>query len=219
MFPQGELSVLEVKRKPNDSRSTRNANAASAISDYQAMRAETQSSRTTDNVTDSLTAPSEARVPVLVPIPKDDKNYQTRIPVITGEANYKGTLPIDGVLVGQLGAHGGNLAVRQRSGSAFSSQPELSGEISFRDALRVNGHIAGTVYSKSGTLFVDVSATIDGNVEVGIAIISGTVRGDVVAHQRVELGPSSRIYGNIWTRSLAIKDGAIFDGVCTMIGE
>jgi cytoskeletal protein CcmA (bactofilin family) len=45
------------------------------------------------------------------------------------------------------------------------------------------------------------------------------VKGDIVARERVELGPVSRIYGNIWTRSLMIKDGAIFEGVCRMIGE
>ncbi|MDQ1728290.1 MAG: hypothetical protein QOD33_415 [Pyrinomonadaceae bacterium] len=144
-------------------------------------------------------------------------NCQTRIPVITGEAHYKGLLPVDGVLLGQLGGNGGSLGIRQRSGSAFASQPELSGEINFRDLVRVNGHIAGTVYSQSGTLIVDSTATVEANVDVAVAVIGGTVRGDIVAHERIELGPAAKIYGNIWTRSIAIKDGALFDGVCTMM--
>jgi cytoskeletal protein CcmA (bactofilin family) len=52
-----------------------------------------------------------------------------------------------------------------------------------------------------------------------VAVIGGTVHGDIVAHQRIELGPCAKIYGNIWTRSLAVKDGAFFDGVCTMIDD
>lgn len=127
-------------------------------------------------------------------------------------------LPVDGVLVGQLGTNGGSLGVRQKSDSAFASQPELSGEINFRDLVRVNGHIAGTVYSKGGTLIVDTTATVEGNVEVAVAVIGGTVRGDIVAHERIEIGPEAKIHGNIRTRSIAIKDGAVFDGVCTMIG-
>jgi cytoskeletal protein CcmA (bactofilin family) len=119
--------------------------------------------------------------------------------------------------VGQPGGNGG-LGVRQKSSSVFASQPELSGEIDFRDMLRVNGHIAGTVYSKKGTLIVDTLATVEANVEVAVAVIGGTVRGDIVAHERIELGPRAKIHGNIWTRSIAIKDGAVFDGVCTMIG-
>lgn len=137
--------------------------------------------------------------------------------MIIGEVHCKGVLPIDGLVVGQLSGTTGSLGVRQKSGSVFTSQPELSGEISFRDMVRVNGHIAGTIYSKTGTLIVDTHARIDANVEVAVAVISGTVNGDIVAHERVELGPRAKIYGNIWTRSIGIKDGAIFDGVCTMI--
>lgn len=164
----------------------------------------------------SLKAHSTPTVPVL-PVPKECKNYQTRIPVITGEAHYKGMLSIDGLVAGQLGGNGGSLGVRQKSGSAFASQPELAGEINFRDMVRVNGHIAGTVYSKGGTLIIDTTATVDANIDVAVAVIGGTVRGDIVARERIELGPGAKIYGNIWTRSIAMKDGAFFDGVCTML--
>jgi cytoskeletal protein CcmA (bactofilin family) len=164
-----------------------------------------------------LTSSPRALAPGRVPVPKDSNGFQTRPPVIIGEVHYKGTVAVDGILGGQVSGNHGGLGVRQRSNSAFSAQPELSGEISFRDMVRVNGHIAGTIYSKNGTLIVDTLARIDANVEVGIAVISGTVNGDIVAHERVELAASAKIYGNIWTRSIGIKDGAIFDGVCTMI--
>jgi cytoskeletal protein CcmA (bactofilin family) len=159
----------------------------------------------------------KALAPGPVPIPKEGYGFQAKPPVIIGEVHYKGTLAIDGILGGQVNGNHGGLGVRQRSNPAFSSQPELSGEISFRDMVRVNGHVAGTIYSKTGTLIVDTLARIDANVEVAVAIISGTVNGDIVAHERVELGPGAKIYGNIWTRSIGIKDGAVFDGVCTMI--
>jgi cytoskeletal protein CcmA (bactofilin family) len=118
-----------------------------------------------------------------------------------------------------LGGSGGSLAVRQKSSTVFSRGPELSGEISFRDVVRVNGHIAGTVYSERGTLMVDEMARVDANIEVAVAVINGTINGDIVAYQRVEIGPGAKIYGNIWTRSIAIKDGAVFEGVCTMIED
>ena len=159
----------------------------------------------------------KALAPGPVPVPKEGKSFQTRIPVILGDVHYKGTLAIDGFLGGQFSGTAGTLGVRQKSSPIFASQPELSGDISFRDTVRVNGHIAGTIYSKTGTLIVDAHATIEANVEVAVAVIDGTVLGDIVAQERVEIGPSAKIYGNIWTRSIGIKDGAIFDGVCTMI--
>jgi cytoskeletal protein CcmA (bactofilin family) len=211
---QPESALLEVKRKSNDSQSTRGTATAAARA-YQPTHFDRAQSRVPEVMDETERAP--AAVPVLVPAPRESSVNQTRTPVITGEAHYKGMLPIDGIVAGQLGANGGSLAVRQKSNAYAPSRPELAGEISFKDMLRVNGHIAGTVYSKTGTLIIDNSARVDANVEVAVAIISGTMHGDLVAHQRVELGPSAKIYGNIWTRSIAIKDGAIFDGVCTMI--
>lgn len=156
--------------------------------------------------------------PVVTRPASDGKAMQTKLPVLTGEAQCRGMLHLDGVVSGQLGGCGGSLGVRQRSKSFFN-EPEFSGEITFRDMVRVNGHIAGTVYSQKGTLIVDLGATLDANVDVAVAVIGGTVTGDIVAHERVEIGPGAKIYGNIWTRSIEIKNGAIFEGVCTMIAE
>jgi cytoskeletal protein CcmA (bactofilin family) len=144
-------------------------------------------------------------------------NFQARVPVITGEAIYRGSMPVDGTISGQLGA-GSTLTVKQRPRSGpIASVPELDGELIFKDMLRVNGHIAGKVTSQHGTLFVDLSAQVDADIEVGVAVISGTVNGDVIAHERVELGPAAIINGNISTRSLTMKPGAVFQGDCRML--
>lgn len=149
---------------------------------------------------------------------KELKDFQGKLPVITGEVHFKGTLAVDGLLSGQLGSNS-SLGLKQRSSASFLSQAELVGDFSFRDMIRVNGHIAGTVYSKGGTVIVDAGAKVEANVDVAVAVIGGTVKGDIVARERVELGPASKIHGNIWTRSIVIKDGAIFEGVCRMIAE
>lgn len=147
-------------------------------------------------------------------------NHQTKIPVITGEAHYKGMIPVDGILFGQLGHNGGSLALRQNTRSSLPpAQPELSGEITFRDVLRVNGHIAGTISSKNGTLIVDSGAAVDAKVDVAIAVIRGTVIGDIVAQQRIEIARGAKVFGNIWTRSIAVEVGATFDGICTMLED
>ena len=157
--------------------------------------------------------PSHRVTPALV-------KEQAKIPVITGQAQFTGVMPVNGILLGQLGNKGGSLDVRQKPESGLrSSEPELSGQLSFRDLVRVNGHIAGTVYSQDGTLIVDSGAAVDANVHVAIAVIKGTVNGDIVAQQRVELGPGAKVFGNIWTRSLAVDAGAIFDGDCTMLPQ
>jgi cytoskeletal protein CcmA (bactofilin family) len=208
--------MLEVERL-RDNKSGQSVTAAARAVQYRQplVESRTISAEATLN-SQPASVSRKPSVPTLMP-QAQTRGYQTRIPVITGEANYKGILPVDGLVTGQLGGSGGSLAVRQKSRTIFAAGPELSGEISFRDMLRVNGHIAGTVYSERGTLIVDDTARIDANIEVAVAVINGIINGDIVAHQKVEIGPGAKIYGNIWTRSIAIKDGAVFEGLCTMI--
>jgi cytoskeletal protein CcmA (bactofilin family) len=145
-------------------------------------------------------------------------NFQPRNPVITGEAQYKGRLPVDGIVSGQLHAQGGMMVVKQRPRSTHTEPaPELDGEISFKDMLRINGHVAGTVFSAKGTLIVTESAQVDAFVDVAVAIVNGTVNGEIVGRERVELGLGAVINGNISTAKLSIKPGATFQGNCRML--
>jgi len=157
-------------------------------------------------------------MPTARPRRDNGASFQARVPVITGEAVYRGSMPVDGIISGQLGAAGSTLMVKQRPrNGSIESVPELDGELCFRGMLRVNGHIAGKVTSQNGTLIVDPSARVDADIEVGVAVISGTVNGDVIAHERVELGPEAIINGNISTRALKMKPGAVFQGDCRML--
>jgi cytoskeletal protein CcmA (bactofilin family) len=173
-----------------------------------------------ENVIRSVPALSAA-VPLARPR-RENNNYsfQARVPVITGEASFRGWMPVDGIITGQLGANGCALTIKQRPHSgAATSEPELTGEVHFKDMLRINGHIAGKVTSPKGTLLVDGSALVDGDIDVGAVVIGGTVNGDVIAHERVELGPVAVINGNISTRTLTMKPGAIFQGDCRMLKD
>lgn len=146
-------------------------------------------------------------------------HFQPRVPVITGEATYRGYVPIEGVISGQLSATGGGvLTVKQRPRNMrVEAEPELDGEISFKDMLRVNGFVRGKLSSERGTLIIDAAATVDALIDVGVAIIGGAVNGDVFARERVELGPGAVINGNISTPLLSIKPGATFHGECRML--
>ena len=163
---------------------------------------------------------SVGSVPKIRPVPseqpKKETSFQPRLPVITGEAHYRGSFPIDGIISGNLGATGSAVIVKQRP-RVSEPEPELDGELSFKDMLRVNGHIAGKVFSYKGTLIIDASARVDADIDVKICVISGVVNGDVVAHERVELGSGAIINGNIATRAIKMKPGAVFHGDCRML--
>src|SRR6185295_5429541 len=58
---------------------------------------------------------------------------------------------------------------------------------------------------------------VDANIEVAIAMIHGTVNGDIIATQRLELGRAAKLTGNVQTASLMIEPGATFEGSCKML--
>ena len=93
----------------------------------------------------------------------------------------------------------------------------VTGEANFKALMRVDGHLSGRISSSSGTLIVGANGKVDANIEVAIAIVHGTVNGDIIATQRLELGRAAKLNGNIQTASLVIEPGALFEGSCKMI--
>jgi cytoskeletal protein CcmA (bactofilin family) len=152
--------------------------------------------------------------------PGAEPSFVPRVPVITGEATYRGHMPVEGTISGQLSAGGGTMVVKQRPRKVrCDSAPELDGEICFKDMLRINGHVAGSVLSSKGTLIIDEGARVDARIDVSVALVSGTVQGEIVGRQRVELESGAIIYGNISTPKLSIRPGATFHGDCRMLRE
>jgi cytoskeletal protein CcmA (bactofilin family) len=96
------------------------------------------------------------------------------------------------------------------SGTAFT------GEATFKAMMRIDGQLSGRISSSSGTLVIGTNGKVDANIEVAVATVHGTVNGDIVATQRLELGRSAKVNGNIQAPSLIIEQGAIFEGSCKM---
>src|SRR5215203_6146818 len=93
----------------------------------------------------------------------------------------------------------------------------VTGEANFKAMMRVDGHLSGRVSSSSGTLIVGANGKVDANIEVAVAVIHGTINGDIIATQRLELGRAAKVNGNIQTPSLIIEQGAMFEGTCKML--
>ena len=93
----------------------------------------------------------------------------------------------------------------------------VTGEATFKAMMRVDGHLSGRISSSSGTLIVGANGKVDANIEVAVAMIHGTINGDIIATQRLELGRAAKVTGNVQTPSLVIEQGAIFEGSCKMM--
>jgi cytoskeletal protein CcmA (bactofilin family) len=93
----------------------------------------------------------------------------------------------------------------------------LTGETNFQAMLRVDGVLQGTVSSEAGTLIVGSNGQVDANVAVASATVNGTVNGDIVATEKLHLGRTARVVGNVQTPRIVIEEGAILEGSCSML--
>jgi cytoskeletal protein CcmA (bactofilin family) len=91
----------------------------------------------------------------------------------------------------------------------------IEGDLHFEDTFRVDGRLSGKVVS-NGDLVVGEQGQVEGEIHVGRLFVSGTVRGRVLAAQRVEITAQGKAHADLETPSLVIEDGAFFEGHCTM---
>ena len=91
---------------------------------------------------------------------------------------------------------------------------EITGEVKFTDAMRVETRISGKVFSDSGSLLVGEKGHVQATIEVGSVEIFGTVEGSITAKHKVQIRAGSRVTGDIFTPELSIEYGAFFEGKC-----
>ncbi len=89
------------------------------------------------------------------------------------------------------------------------------GKLNFRGAVRIDGNFQGEVES-DGTLVVGQEAVVEGIVRVGQLVLSGKIRGEVVARDKVVLHKSADLHGNLRAPVLVVEEGAILEGNLTM---
>ena len=103
---------------------------------------------------------------------------------------------------------------------SIDSLPGSTCEVTFEGVLHFDGHSMGNIRSAGGVLIVTKKGRVDADIDVGVAVINGTVIGNITASERVFLDSDALVKGQIITRRLSARPGALFDGDCVfMDGE
>lgn len=92
---------------------------------------------------------------------------------------------------------------------------EFKGVLSFEGTVRIDGTLEGEILGED-LLIVGEPAVVKAEIDVGTAVVSGQVTGNIRARQRVELLATSSVTGIIRTPSLVVAAGATFNGNCEM---
>ncbi|MDH4073743.1 MAG: polymer-forming cytoskeletal protein [Gammaproteobacteria bacterium] len=95
------------------------------------------------------------------------------------------------------------------------SNTQVNGDLIFTGGCHVDGTVKGNVSAgkdSHSALSISEDGTIEGGVTVPYVVLNGIVRGDVVASQRVELGPTARVIGNVYYNLIEMAIGAEING-------
>jgi cytoskeletal protein CcmA (bactofilin family) len=88
---------------------------------------------------------------------------------------------------------------------------EVTGKLVFAVPTRIEGKLKGELRA-SDLLVIGAQAVVHANVHAEKLVVLGEVRGQITGASRVEICAGGRVYGEIETRALVVREGARFEG-------
>ena len=103
--------------------------------------------------------------------------------------------------------------------TVFGQETEFDGVLEFTDNLVITGKFKGTIKA-TGNLEIEKTAEcVVDKMKANSIIVSGQIKGNIEAQDKVELCNGSKIKGDIKTCRFRIGENVDFDGRITMIEE
>jgi len=94
-------------------------------------------------------------------------------------------------------------------------QVVVRGELRFAGGLYLEGQLLGSAIAEAGaaaTVTVAPRGRVEGELRAPVVVINGSVKGDVHADERLELGPQARVEGNLHYAVIEMAAGAAVTG-------
>ena len=107
------------------------------------------------------------------------------------------------------GIFSGSESEDSSSPSLLGKEIKVIGEITSKGALRLDGVLEGEI--KASKLVIEKSAKVVGSVTSEDLVIRGRIIGPVFG-KKVRFGSSARVEGDTFHETIAIEDGAYYEG-------
>lgn len=104
-----------------------------------------------------------------------------------------------------------NGATADSRGGILSSGVSITGSLTFRNELLIDGQVDGTINS-GGRLTIGKNAKIKGEIKTKSVVVDGNVEGDITAEERCELRAGCTVNGDIVSPRLVVDEAAAFIG-------
>ncbi|NLM34643.1 MAG: polymer-forming cytoskeletal protein [Clostridiales bacterium] len=100
--------------------------------------------------------------------------------------------------------------------SLIGEQCNIVGDLTGGGLLKIDGSIEGNVNWQDDVI-LGIFSTINGDLSCKNAVVAGKINGNVVCNGSLSVESSGKILGDITIEKLAVKEGGIINGKCTVI--
>jgi len=95
---------------------------------------------------------------------------------------------------------------------------EITGDVNSNGDIRIDGILTGNLKT-AGKVVIGETGKINGEIECKNSEVLGEINGKIKVSDLLSLKATSKIFGDILTKKLAIEPGSIFTGNCKMGDE
>jgi cytoskeletal protein CcmA (bactofilin family) len=102
-------------------------------------------------------------------------------------------------------------SVQARIDTLIGKAARVHGDIDYQGGMHLDGQVVGNVRSdgaRDSSLAVSESGAIQGSVDVPNVVLQGTVKGDIRARERLVLGATARVEGDVYYGIIEMTVGA-----------
>lgn len=99
--------------------------------------------------------------------------------------------------------------------SLLGAHTRIQGDVLFAGGLHLEGTVTGSVKAHSAEpsrLVIGQAGVVEGSCEAQVMELHGKVKGDIMARERVVLGPGACVEGNLSYGSIEMAAGATIKG-------
>ena len=108
--------------------------------------------------------------------------------------------------------------IEKRNVTVFGEETGFNGVLEFKDRLVLTGKFTGKINAPQGELEIAKNAVCNvDNIEANSIVVSGNVKGNMNASERVEICSGSVVEGNITTARIRIANNVEFKGEVSML--
>jgi cytoskeletal protein CcmA (bactofilin family) len=88
----------------------------------------------------------------------------------------------------------------------------IKGELTAHEDLVLAGRLEGSIHVTGHFVTVDAGASVAGDIKAAEIVVAGTVKGSLVAEERVQIRDGADLQGDASAPRVVVSDGALVNG-------